>query len=99
MLIESEACSLDICLPCRCARRRGYSPSPAIGHYLDRYDNEVNSLKKTARNNLPKNEYYRDIMFTIVSRLEAKGFQVRLPTNLSKKYRYFVQQKNTEFSS
>jgi len=75
----------------------GVFPSPAIGHYLDRYDNEVNSLKKTARNNLPKNEYYRDIMFTIVGRLEAKGFQVRLPHNLSEKYRYFVQQKNTEF--
>ena len=73
-------------------------PSPAIGHYLDRYDNEVSSLKKTARNNLPKKEYYRDILFTIVGRLEAKRWQIRMPKNLSNKYKYFLQQKETEFS-
>lgn len=60
-------------------------PSPAIGHYLDRYDNEVNSIKKTARNNIPKNEYYCDIVFTIVSRLKKKGWQIRVPTSLSEK--------------
>ena len=76
----------------------GVYPGPAIGHFLDRYDNEVGSLKKTARNNIPKNEYYRDILFTIVGRLEAKGWQIRMPKNLSNKYKYFLQQKETEFS-
>lgn len=73
----------------------GVYPSPAIGHYLDRFDNEVVSLKNTARNNIPKKEYYRDIMFTIVGRLKDKGWDIRMPTNLFNKYRYFVQQKST----
>lgn len=65
--------------------------NPAIGYYLDRYPNEVNSLMRTANNRVPGKKYYRDMMFNVVMRLEDRGFKINMPTNLVGKLKKYKE--------
>lgn len=68
-------------------------PAPALGYYLDRYDNEVYSIKRTARKNVTKDEYFRTMLFDIVRMIKDKGYNIRLPKNLVGKYNHYEQNK------